>query len=95
MNTRKINKLMPRSIVLAVVGLIFPILGFAGDEADKMEDALSAAWPGMAEGATIMDWDGTVLKEGANGYTCLPTPPMPWTRACSRGSSCPSDPSPR
>lgn len=75
MNTRKINKLTPRSIVLTVVGLIIPILGLAGDEADKMENALSAAWPGMAEGATIMDWDGTVLKEGSNGYTCMPTPP--------------------
>jgi hypothetical protein len=76
MNTIKINRLIPRSIVLAVVGLIIPTLGVAGDEAGKKEDALSAAWPGMAEGATIMDWDGTVLKEGSNGYTCLPTPPM-------------------
>jgi hypothetical protein len=74
MNTTKLNKLMPRSIVLAVVGLIIPILGLAGDKADKIENALSAAWPGMAEGATVVDWEGNVLKEGSNGYTCLPTP---------------------
>jgi hypothetical protein len=39
-------------------------------------DALSAGWPGMAENATVVDWEGNVLKEGSNGYTCLPTPPM-------------------
>jgi len=29
----------------------------------------------MVENATVVDWDGNVLKEGSNGYTCLPTPP--------------------
>jgi hypothetical protein len=43
---------------------------------DAMADALSAGWPGMAENATVVDWEGNVLKEGSNGYTCLPTPPM-------------------
>ena len=47
-----------------------------GGEIDKVADALSAAWPGMEEGATVVDWEGNVLQEGANGYTCLPTPPM-------------------
>ncbi|WP_209316424.1 hypothetical protein [Halomonas salinarum] len=41
-----------------------------------LEDALSATWPGMVEGATVVDWEGKVLKEGSNGYTCMPTPPM-------------------
>ena len=44
--------------------------------ADAMTDALSAGWPGMAENATVVDWESNVLKEGSNGYTCLPTPPM-------------------
>jgi len=39
-------------------------------------EALSAGWPGMSENATVVDWEGNVLKEGTNGYTCLPTPPM-------------------
>ena len=47
-----------------------------GGEIDKLADALSAAWPGMTAGATVVDWEGNVLKEGTNGYTCLPTPPM-------------------
>ena len=43
---------------------------------DPLADALSAAWPGMMADATVVDWEGNVLKEGSNGYTCLPTPPM-------------------
>ena len=23
----------------------------------------------------VIDWDGNVLKEGSNGYTCMPSPP--------------------
>jgi hypothetical protein len=30
----------------------------------------------MAENATVVDWEGNVLREGSNGYTCFPTPPM-------------------
>ena len=60
--------------------LILPLLAgaplaLADDSADKLSDALNAAWPGMAEDATVVDWEGNVLQEGSNGYTCLPTPP--------------------
>ncbi len=41
----------------------------------KLKDALSAAPEELAKNATVMDWDQTVLKEGSNGYTCMPTPP--------------------
>lgn len=51
--------------------------GSAQSEAEaKIADALGAAWPGMAEDATVVDWEGNVLRQGSNGYTCLPTPPM-------------------
>jgi len=63
-------------MVIGVVAcLVVPILGSAGDTSDQVADALSAAWPGMAENAKVVDWDGNVLREGANGYTCMPTPP--------------------
>lgn len=52
-----------------------PIEGVADDKSDTVASALSAAWPGMAEGATVVDWDNNVLKEGSNGYTCMPPPP--------------------
>jgi hypothetical protein len=55
--------------------LVVPISGLADDKADAIEEALSAAWPGMTEGATVVDWEGNVLKEGTNGYTCMPSPP--------------------
>ena len=29
----------------------------------------------MAENASVVDWDGNVLREGPPGYTCMPTPP--------------------
>ena len=53
-----------------------PTLCVADEEPDLLADALSAAWPGMAEDATVVDWDGNVLQEGSNGFTCLPSPPM-------------------
>ena len=62
-------------LTLVAAFLVVPIAGSAGDESDAVADALSAAWPGMAEGATVVDWDGKVLKEGSNGYTCMPSPP--------------------
>ena len=41
-----------------------------------IEDALSAATPAIAAGATVVDWEQNVLKEGDNGWTCFPTPPQ-------------------
>jgi hypothetical protein len=61
---------------LALAFLTTPAIGLAEEERDLLTDALSAAWPGMAEGATVVDWEGNVLQEGSNGYTCLPTPAM-------------------
>ena len=61
---------------LAAAVFLLPVVGSAGDDSDAIADALSAAWPGMAESATVVDWEGNVLREGSNAYTCLPTPPM-------------------
>jgi hypothetical protein len=59
------------------LGLAFLPSGvYAQGKDGLLKDALSAAWPGMIEDATVVDWEGNVLKEGSNGYTCLPTPPM-------------------
>lgn len=65
--------------IAAVAGamLVASFQGFAQDDAKSlMEDALRAAWPGMAKDAKVVDWEGNVLREGSNGYTCLPTPAM-------------------
>ncbi len=70
------RKLGHGCMALVAALLIGPVTGSAQDASDAVADALSAGWPGMAEGATVMDWEGNVLQEGTNGYTCLPTPPM-------------------
>lgn len=38
-------------------------------------EAASAAPQHLRANATVMTWDGTVLREGTNGWTCMPTPP--------------------
>ena len=40
--------------------------------ATKIARAVSAAPPSISANATVMDNDGTVLREGSNGWTCLP-----------------------
>jgi hypothetical protein len=62
-------------VTLVAAFLVVPIAGSVEDRSDAMADALSAAWSGMAENATVVDWEGNVLREGSNGYTCFPTPP--------------------
>ncbi len=42
----------------------------------KIENALSAAPSDIAEYAAVIDWDGTVLQAGTNGWTCFPDPPQ-------------------
>jgi hypothetical protein len=45
----------------------------AGEPAEaKIARAMSAAPPAISAAATILDNDGTVLREGSNGWTCLP-----------------------
>lgn len=43
--------------------------------AEKIESALSAGPAVVTDGAEVQDWDGTVLREGDNGWTCLPDVP--------------------
>jgi len=70
----RIQHLLVSCLAIAVV----PSAGLAQDEADHsatIENALSAAPAALAEGAAVADWEGNVLREGTNGYTCLPDPP--------------------
>jgi hypothetical protein len=39
---------------------------------DKIARAISAAPSDISNDATIMDVDGTILREGSNGWVCLP-----------------------
>ncbi|WP_404378845.1 hypothetical protein [Caenispirillum salinarum] len=42
------------------------------DKQAKIDNALSAATPMIAENASVMTPDGTVLREGSGAYTCFP-----------------------
>jgi hypothetical protein len=69
------------AIALLLLFMAAPMLAqeAAYESPDAMaliHDALSAATPEMAKGATVVDWDQNVLKEGTNGWTCFPTPPQ-------------------
>jgi len=44
------------------------------DQTD-IESAMSAAPESLASNATIQSWDGKVLREGTNGWVCLPDIP--------------------
>ena len=42
------------------------------NDEDKIKSAMSAAPIRIARNATILDTDGTVLREGSNKWTCKP-----------------------
>jgi hypothetical protein len=71
-----LTKVIQRLVIVWLFLALSPVTGFGQAQSDLRQDALKAAWPGMVEGATVLDWEGNVLKEGSNGYTCLPTPPQ-------------------
>ncbi len=52
----------------------------AQSKTDLIRDALSAAPPEVAGTARVVNWDGTVLKEGSGAFTCYPTPGQTWKR---------------
>lgn len=58
---------------LSAAGFMTCGLALAGDSPeDKIARAMSAAPAAVSAEATILDTDGTVLREGDNGWTCLP-----------------------
>lgn len=67
----------PRCIaaVAATFLLVLPAYGNAQSEAEAIREALSAAPAAVAADATVMDWEQNVLREGTNGWTCMPSPP--------------------
>jgi len=65
---------MSRGIAFAVLAFVLLSPPAAADE-KLIESALSAAPASLAQGAAVMNWDGTVLRQGTNGWTCLPDVP--------------------
>ena len=62
-----------RFAVAAFLLVLFAENLVAGESAEeKIARAMSAAPAAVSAEATIMDSDGTILREGSNGWTCLP-----------------------
>ena len=49
--------------------------GMASADQAKIDSATSAGPASLTKDAAVQDWDGTVLREGTNGWTCLPDQP--------------------
>ena len=73
MFTKTRNRIITSAIALFFLGL--SSLVFAEDQESveaKIERATSAAPASVSAEATVMDVDGTILREGSNGWTCIP-----------------------
>jgi len=57
---------------LFCVALTASTAAYAGDKEALIASAESAAPPAVTAAATIKAVDGTILREGSNGYTCYP-----------------------
>lgn len=71
---------MRRTFPLALLLLVpLPSIAHAqtakADKAAQIKSAMSAAPASVAEGAAVMDLENNVLREGTNGWVCLPDNP--------------------
>jgi hypothetical protein len=65
----------PSVFMLVLALLVLPFMSFAGESDSKemkIARAMEAAPDAIANNATIVDNDGTVLRQGTNGWKCLP-----------------------
>ena len=58
-------------LIISIISVFFSVQIATAAE-DKIESAVSAAPDSLAKNATVVDWDGTVLRQGTNTWTCLP-----------------------
>ncbi len=62
-----------RMLIFVSVAALLSSAAYA-DQAE-VESAISAGPNSLTKDATIMRWNGDVLREGTNGWTCLPDIP--------------------
>jgi len=71
-------------VLVIAVAVALPLLPAFGEGGARRDVVLHEAELARAEGAgpsslsknaTIMDWDGKVLRKGTNGWTCMPDNP--------------------
>ena len=62
-----------KTLIFTTIAVLFSTVAYA-DQA-KIQSAISAGPNSLTKHATIMRWNGDVLREGTNGWTCLPDIP--------------------
>lgn len=72
----RINLLLAGLLLLASLPAGLKAQDAPPDAKAMIKDALSATTAEMAKGATVVDWENNVLREGDNGWTCFPSPPQ-------------------
>lgn len=60
---------------IALLTAFSPACAQQPDRDAVIASALTAAPPGVAAAAAVMDWEGKELRAGSNGWTCLPDVP--------------------
>jgi hypothetical protein len=68
----KMSKILNLTAVVAMSIVGTSTIATAETAEDKIARAMSAAPSDISDDATIMDVDGTILREGSNGWVCLP-----------------------
>lgn len=61
-----------RTLTAVILTILIPTAVLAQD---ALESAMSAAPASLSAQAEIRDWDLNVVREGSNGWTCLPDNP--------------------
>ncbi|NMP30671.1 hypothetical protein HII17_03765 [Thalassotalea sp. M1531] len=59
-------------LLVAVMTAFTTVVSASEPASTKIKRAMSAAPTSISQNALIIDTDGTVLKQGNNGWTCLP-----------------------
>lgn len=75
------DRIGPRRLSLLLVLSLAACSGADAAQDPTSQDlialALSGAPAEIAEGAAVMDMQGTLLRQGSNGWTCIPVPGAP------------------
>jgi hypothetical protein len=70
------NKILwPITILASLITVMAMVSVTAAEQTteEKIERAMQAAPEVIGQNATIMEADGTILRQGTNGWTCLPS----------------------
>lgn len=60
---------------ILAIALAIPAAAVAQERDERIASALSAAPASIADRATVVTFGGEVLREGENGWTCMPDDP--------------------